>query len=256
MFNINDVGSKIAKITGGKYNDTPVFLTGDLETKKSFDELKLPVGKFQQIPLKKNIKDRQIWYVTGKSGSGKSVYVCNLCQEWKKINKGKDIYVFSAKKSDPNLDKIKPKRILIDESLINEPLSYIDFADSMVVFDDTDAISDKHLRKAVINIMNEILELGRDQHIDTILTFHQPTGGKETKKLLGETHYIVYFPHSGMKYQLNRLLIEYIGLDKAQIKDIKKTKSRWCCIHNEYPMYYITENKIASLDIDSESDSE
>ena len=50
--------------------------------------------------------------------------------------------------------------------------------------------------------------------------------------------------------------MEYLGLDKQTIKNIKKTKSRWCTIFKNYPQIVMTEHTIKFLDEDSESESE
>ena len=49
-------------------------------------------------------------------------------------------------KEDVSLDSIKPKRVRLDDELYNDPIKVDEFADSLVVFDDTDCISDKKIR--------------------------------------------------------------------------------------------------------------
>lgn len=248
MLNIEKIGNPICKIVGGKYDGQIIYLnTNDsITVKKSFNRLRIEDGKFQQLP---NFQiERNIWYITGPSGSGKSTYTFNISKEWvigKKKNK--DIYIFSALKEDPSLDKLKPKRIMIDDMLIDDPFHAEDFENSLVIFDDIDVISNKHHREAVIKILNEILEIGRHNNVSCIITNHLPTGGKDTRRVLNESHYIVYFPHSGSKKQINYLLNQYIGLDNDEIIKIKKSKSRWACIYKNYPMIALTERTINVL---------
>ena len=154
------------------------------------------------------------------------------------------VYLFSALKEDESLDEINPQRIVIDDSLVEVPLTAEDFKDSIVIFDDTDCISNKKHREAVNNILNEILETGRHFNTSCILTFHLATGGRDTRKILNESHSVIYFPHSGSNVGLKRLLVDYLGLDKKTMKKIKDSKSRWACIFRNYPNVVMTERDI------------
>ena len=46
-----------------------------------------------------------------------------------------------------------------------------------------------------------------------------------------------------------------MGLDKQQIKDLKKQSSRWVTIYKNYPGVYIAEHEVGLLHLD-ESDSD
>lgn len=243
--NFDKIGKTISIVKGGKYNNKIISVNTDDDDKikKSFTKLKLPdSGKFSQMP-DKNV-ERQILYISGPSGSGKSTYCSNYIIEYKKIYPKNNVYVFSALKDDESLDKIEPKRVKIDERLITEPLYVDDFKDSLVVFDDIDVISDKNQRKAVYNLLNAILETGRHFRVSCIVTNHLPTAREETRRILNECHSITYFPHSGNRSTLNRLLTEIIGLDKDEISKIKKLKTRWATIFKNYPQIAMTEKDI------------
>jgi ABC-type dipeptide/oligopeptide/nickel transport system ATPase component len=220
-----------------------VHTEDDDDIKKSFQKLKLTNNsKFQQVP--DITKEREICYITGASGSGKSTYCANYIKEYKKIFKKNNIYVFSALKDDESLDVISPKRIKIDERLISDPLSVVDFSNSLVVFDDIDVISNKLWRKAVYQILNEILETGRHYKVSCLITNHLPTARDDTKRVLNECHSITYFPHSGNASSLKRLLTEIVGIEKEDMKKIKKMKSRWATIYKNYPQIAMTEQDI------------
>ena len=113
----------IAKIQGGKYNGKTISLNTKLDEidETDFKRLRIPNNwVFQLLPDK--TASRQIIYITGASGSGKSTFTRKFVKEYKKIWKDRDVYLFSALKEDESLDEIKPKRFRIDESLISIPL--------------------------------------------------------------------------------------------------------------------------------------
>jgi len=251
--NFDKIGRTLSTTKGGKYNNKIVSVSpeDDEKIKKSFTKLKiLDSGKFYQMPDKN--KERQILYITGASGSGKSTYCANYIMEYKKIFPKNDIYVFSALKDDESLDKVEPKRVKIDERLITDPLFVEDFQNSIVIFDDIDCICNKKHRKAVYDLLNAILETGRHFSCSCVVTNHLPTAREETRRVLNECHSITYFPHSGNKSTLNRLLTEIIGLDKEDVSKIKKLKTRWATVFKNYPQIAMTEKDIWILAEDDE----
>ena len=131
-----------------------------------------------------------------------------------------------------------------------------ELAESVVIFDDIDIITNKRQKEAVYDILNNILEVGRHHKITCIVTMHLPTNGRETRRILNEAHAYVYFPHSAggkIKY----LLQEYLDIDKQMIRYFKGCHSRWCCIFKNYPMAYMLEHEIGMLNTaDSDSDED
>ena len=230
MLNLNKVGRPLARIDGGKYSGRVVSVSdqfasnakeGDDGLIKEFRQLKIANdSKFQHIP--DTTKERSIFYITGPSGSGKSTYTRKYLEQYKKKFKNRPIYLFSSLPTDESLDKIKPKRFKLNEALHEDPIKVAELAESMCIFDDIDVISNKKIREAVYDILNQILEIGRHYKIACICTNHLPTNGRETRRILNEAHTITYFPHSAggkIKY----LLEEYVGLDRKQMAYIKKT---------------------------------
>jgi len=266
MFNIDKIGRPVAKIVGNnpKWKNKIVSLHNedDEDVDKQFSRLELPEGlKFQLVP--DTTKERTIGYLTGASGSGKSTFTRMYCEEWKRKFKDGDIYLFSNLKEDESLDSVQPKRIVIGDNLITDPIECKDLADSLVIFDDVDCIKNKQYREAVVKLMNEILEVGRHKHggsrgISCIITNHLPTDRQFTRRILNEAHWCVYFPHSGVGRQTTYMLENYLGMDKDLILKIRRMKTRWCCVFRNYPMFYMTERYLSliSEDDDESSDSD
>jgi len=260
MLNLNKVGRPLARIDGGKYSGRVVSVSDQFNANQDeasdgliqeFRQLKIANdSKFQQVP--DTTKEREILYITGPSGSGKSTYTRKYLEQYKKKYKTRDIYLFSSLPSDESLDKIKPKRIKLNDSLYNDPIKVEELRESICIFDDIDVISEKKIREAVYDILNQVLEIGRHYKIHCVVTNHLPTNGKETRRILNEAHTVTYFPHSSggkIKYMLE----EYVGLDKKQIAYMKKQNSRACTIYKNYPQCYMMEHEIGLLNIHDDS---
>jgi len=147
---------------------------------------------------------------------------------------------------DSSIDPLKPKRIRIDESLYEDPIPIEEFANSCVIFDDVDCISDKKIKEAIYAIMNKILEISRHFSTSCIVTNHLPTDGRATRRILNEAQSVVYFPHSAGN-KIRYLLENYVGVDKKQIGRFKRMNTRWTCIYKNYPMVYMTQHEIGLL---------
>ena len=247
QLNFQNIGKNICRIEGTNKiisvnSDDNINIKNGFETFHSEDKL-------QQIPNGNASKDnqREILYITGPSGSGKSTYICNYLREYKKKYKKNPIYLFSTLKTDKSLDDIKPKRVNLDNELITDPIILDDLKDSLCIFDDIEAIKDKKIRKVVYDLMDEIATTGRHTNTSLINANHIAANNKDTKTMLNEAQYIVYFPNAGSIHGINYLLKEYVGIDKTIIQKIKKSKSRWCCIGRQYPQIILLEHDIFTL---------
>jgi len=191
----------------------------------AFNEIKLkdkPNLKFQPIP-DKNV-ERSIRYVTGASGSGKSYWTKNYAEEYHRIFPKRDVYMISSLRDDPSIDKLKYiKRLKIHEpAFINDDIQAGDFKDSLVIFDDTDCLQNKVLKKKIDAILNAILETGRHFNTEVVYTSHLACNGLDTRRILNECKSVTIFPNGLGGKAMKYLLDNYFGLDKEQIKKIKK----------------------------------
>ena len=198
---------------------------------------------FQIIPNPKT--ERQVIYITGQSGSGKSYFMAQYGNEYHKMYPKREIYLFSSLSEDSSIDKVKNlKRIKLTPQLLNEELTAEDFQESLVIFDDTDCITDKAMKTKVNKIMGSVLETGRHFSTSVIVSSHLACSGGETKRILNEAQKIVFFPSSIGASKLKYLLESYSSLDKEQQKKLKKLKSRWICIEKSYPPVVISQKDI------------
>jgi hypothetical protein len=237
--NYDEEGKMIAKI--GK----KIVYINDKSVEDGFNELKCKGDNLvQQIPDKNT--ERSILYITAPSGSGKSYYTKQYIEEYHKSYPKRDVFIFSSLDSDTTLDKLKYiKRIKIkNQEFLDMELTAQDFKDSLVIFDDTDCLTNKPIKMKVLGILNQILEVGRHHNVSLVYTSHLATDGNNTKRILNEAHSITIFPKNmglrGIKY----LLEMYLGLDKNEIKKIKNISGRWVTVQKTYPMCFFGEKEI------------
>ena len=261
MLNLNKVGRPLARIDGGKYSGHVVSVSDQFLNSKQKEPVDNLIQEFRQLKIANDskflhipdtTKEREILYITGPSGSGKSTYTRKYLEQYKKKYKSRPIYLFSSLPSDESLDKVGPKRIMLNEAIHADPIEVKELSESICIFDDIDVISDKKIREAVYDILNQVLEIGRHYKIHCVVTNHLPTNGKDTRRILNEAHTVTYFPHSAggkIKYMLE----EYVGLDRKQIAYMKKQNSRWCTIFKNYPQCYVVEHEIGLLNIHDDS---
>ena len=230
-------GAIIAKVLNSKLKGDVLHVTDKTdELKEHFETYECKDKEtIQQIPDKQ--KERSILYVTGASGSGKSYYTYLYCTQYAKMYPKNPIYLFSSLNDESSIDKIKGlKRFILDEKFLNTPISGEDFKNSMVIFDDTDCLTNKFMRNKINGILGIILETCRHFNTSCIYTSHVANAGLDTKKILNESHSITFFPASLGGRSLKYLLDCYLGFNKEQIKKVKKLKSRWVTITKSYPM--------------------
>jgi len=253
--NFNQVGKPVAMIKGGKYDKKLIYINPDLNDHDATDFKHLKIAnesKFQQVP--DTTTERQILYITGPSGSGKSTYTRMFLEEYKRKYKDREIYLFSSLKEDESLDKIKPKRFKMDDTLWKDPLNAEELKESVCIFDDIDVITDKKIKEAVYKIMDNVLEIGRHFKITAVITNHLPTNGLFTRRILNEAHCYIFFPHSAGG-KIRYLLQEYLDIDKKMVSYFKNANSRWCCIFKNFPMAYMLEHEIGMLHANEDDDA-
>jgi len=248
--NFEKIGATICKVANNESLKNKIISVSPETSSsnyKTYQEFDLSSGNFQ--PIADYNKERTVNYVVGASGSGKSYYICEWVKDYKKKYKKNPIYLFSSLSSDETLDTIKPQRIILDATFLNEDIDLEMYRDSCCIFDDCDTISDKKMKAKVYTLMNMVLNTGRHFNITVWSVNHTPTGNKtETKTILNEAHTLVYFPIN-MNRQLLYLLENYTSLDKKAINSIRKLNSRWVCIYKQYPQVVITDKKIIMMNL-------
>jgi hypothetical protein len=202
-----------------------------------------PVKEYKkgQIQLVPNGKHRECHIIFGPSGSGKSYWANNYMKEYKRKFKKRAIYLISPKDEDDSLDERYINRLKMKaKNWIEDPIPLEELEDSLVVFDDCEAIGDREVKMAVDKLKDGILLQGRSKNISCIIICHMLMNYKETRIQNSESHTLTFFPSAGSTYQLREFLSKHCGLSKAQIDEILKMPSRHVTLHKCYPMWLMT----------------
>lgn len=214
-----------------------VYISPD-EAKKNIEVLAANENdKFILTPCKE--LERDVLYVTGRSGSGKSTFAGEFADEYHRIYPKRPIILFSLVTEDASIDRKYIKKIDLAK-LVDAELSLEDFKKTLCIFDDVDADllkNNKPLLAKMKSVQDQMLLMGRHHKISVILLAHEGTRGKDSKRILNECNVITIFPYHMKPQHLNYLTKEYFGLTLAQRREMMKTakQSRSVSYIQSYP---------------------
>ena len=190
-------------------------------------------------------KERELIYIFGPSGSGKSFLTSRFVKEFKLGRPDYDVFLFSRLSEDSSLD-FDYNHIDMDE----EVLSNIDvesLENSIVIFDDTETPNDKKVMKLVDNLKDLIAQEGRHYNITMIVTTHMACNYNRTRIILNECQKYVIFPRGNGVKQMMNMLCDYGGLSQHQFEMVRKLDTRWCMLNTSYPNYIVYQSGITML---------
>ena len=213
--------------------------------------------KFEILPDTREDK-RDVFYIAGASGSGKSFITRQIVNNYAKLYPKRKIYIISRLDEDSTLDGIKSKQIvkldiadLAENGFdVNNPLFY----KSCFIFDDVDDLPKKEENEAVQDCLNAIAIMGR-QHmkkkdedgketgqgcISCFFLSHYITNRHKTRIILNEAKNYVLYPQNTATNQLRYILNTYLGMTRDDIRSLKK-KGRWVCVGKNYPQHIISQ---------------
>lgn len=204
---------------------------------------------------------RQGIYISGQSGSGKSVFARNMIMAFKsqmnKMELDKDtgevieietpVRLFSrTTETDPAFAGIKKlNRINVNDpnvlGIVPELLK-----NSIVVFDDYDQVPNKNLLAFLKALIKGVLEVGRKLNIQVIIINHQTMDYQKTRDIIFECNAYVLFPGSN-KNATFRFIDAYIKPDKGMLKkinDIKLSQFSFFYFDKRYPAHFISDYRV------------
>lgn len=265
MLTVNKTNKPLAYITEGKYKGTIIYykekddsppkkginaienwkdrMTEVIE-KKMNTEIITETGKMFPVPT---LDMRQCVWISGPSGVGKSYWVAQYVEAYKKMFPNNDVYLFSNVAKDPVLDKLGLTRIPINDDLIDDPIEMSELENSLVIFDDIDSFADKALEKVILKLQADILTTGRHTNTYCLSTDHLGLNFHKTRLNLAESTAFVIYPRGGNVHIMRTMLSKYAGLPREQVDQIVKDDSRWVYVNKSFPKYIVTEKKISLL---------
>ena len=180
-------------------------------------------------------------FFAGSTLSGKSYLANKYAHDYLKQNKKNKVVLFTGVENDDYADIKNLHRIRIDDSILENPIKLEELHDSLAIFDDIMAVSDKELRNEVCKIRDRVLSAGRHHNIDALILQQNMLDGFNTKSTLNNCFQVAIFPRSSGKHQASNYLERYMKLPKDKIHDIMNRNSRWVLINLVNPNYLITE---------------
>jgi len=215
---------------------------------ESETRVKLPDGSHFYLIPSPDPKKREVWYIAGASGSGKSHIAKGLAEQYMKQFSGRSVYLVSKLEQDDTLDSMKGQKCirLKPAKLVENPIKTTEdmekLGDSMIIFDDYDSFTGKEA-KTIQQLMDDIATMGRHMNITMLCLTHYLTNYSKTRLLLTEATHLVLYPLSTGASALNYVLKTYLGMEKDDVARLKNGGSRWVCIYKNYPTYVVTENE-------------
>ena len=266
MFSFKKGGIKpVAVVEGGDMDGEVLYLYRKDKSVKEmprgfFDMVELPEDSvFQWFPdVRENFSD--VISMTAPRGQGKSTLASNIAQHIKEVFKLRDDDVIVCKKSqiaDPAFDDLNPSYCYIDEEFLENPLTCDEISPDkdvkVVILDDLDTINSAKLKKAYVQFQDNLLQEGRKYNIYVIICAHRLTAHKDTKAILTESTYMLWFP-DGVTSDFKYALKTYCDISTDVIKDLKNINSRWVMFHQHSPRFILTEHKAFIFDLDREEE--
>ena len=119
----------------------------------------------------------------------------------------------------------------------------------MVIFDDYDTFTGD-AEKVITKLIDDLATMGRHTNTTMLCLSHYLTQYKKTRLILNEATHIVVYPQATSYHALLYLLKNYVGVDEEDIKQLRKSGSRWLCFGKNFPQYVITQQSARLLHTD------
>jgi hypothetical protein len=202
-------------------------------------KIELPDNSTFSIVPSPDPKRREVFYIAGASGSGKSHIAKGIAELYKQLHPDREIYLISKLNEDSTLDSMtpKPKRINV-QTLIDDYPALEEFENCCIIFDDFDTFVGP-AEKVVLKLIDDLATMGRHTNTTMLVLSHYLTNYKKTRLILNEATHIVIYPMATSFHALSYLLKTHVGMSKEECKDLKKL-GRWCCVFKNFPQYLLS----------------
>jgi len=213
-----------------------------LAVKNKHKSITLREGTFSPLP---SGKGREVIYITAPSGAGKSTWISKYAKNYLKMYPGNRVILLSRLGKDEVLDQIKGlRRLPLNQEIVEHPINcQEELRDTLVIFDDVDTMKGKAVKKALMELQDDILQVGRHSNTSILISSHLTTNYKETRVVLAESHKVVVFPRASSAHSLRYLLTKYVGVEKQDLSKIMRSPSRWVQVHRNFPRFVLGEKQ-------------
>ena len=204
--------------------------------------------KFQPVPIiKQNELNSVNFFVSGLSGSGKSYFVSQLVNNIKSLDRFKDADVFlitGQTKPDPayenNIEKYMKVNMDADDFYT---LTYSDFENSIVIFDDVNSLGNRAQEGFIFNLQKSLSENARKNNVALININHSSRDFLRTKYIVHEANYFTLFPAHNWN-DSRKFLKSYLDYDENELREIKKLSrhTRSMTFHKQTPQYIVCDH--------------
>lgn len=185
---------------------------------------------------------REVYWVFGAGGSGKSWMCRALAQNYLKAHDGsRRVILISALPQDSTLDALGSSLVRLDPAnFIAKGIPSLEsFEKCLVIMDDLPTSGPE--MKACLELQDMIVERGRHTSTSLIRTSHVASDYSNTRKILNSADFVVVYPSGGGQgHALRYLLQTHVGLESKQIQDLKHVKSRWVLFRKTNPVYQLS----------------
>jgi hypothetical protein len=127
-------------------------------------------SQFELIPST-NPKKREVYYIAGQSGSGKSFIAKTLASYYHKLYPERGVYLVSKLEKDETLDALPFLKRLSIKSFVDDYPALEEFKDCMVIFDDYDTLTGD-AQKVVEKIIDDLAIQGRHTNTTMLCLSH------------------------------------------------------------------------------------
>ena len=194
-------------------------------------------GQFQLVPSPDPEK-REVFYIAGASGSGKSYIAKGIAECYKKLFPDRECYLISKLGEDSTLDALPFLKRINIQTFIDDYPELDEFKDCLVIFDDYDTLTGI-AEKVVGKLIDDLATMGRHTNTTMLCLSHYLTNYKKTRLLLNEATHIIVYPMATSFHALGYLLKTHIGMTKDDVRDLKKM-GRWVCVYKHYPQWLLS----------------
>lgn len=202
-------------------------------------------GQFELLPSP-DPKKREVWYVAGQSGSGKSFIARSLASYYKKLFPDREVYLISKLQQDDTLDALKFLKRISIQSLIDDYPDLDEFKDCMLICDDWDTLTGDAF-KTIHKLIQDICIMGRHTNTSILILSHYLSNYHSTRLILTEATHLVLYPQSTSYHAMRYLLKNQVGIDEDELKRHRKFGSRWVLYAKGFPTFFISQKNAELL---------